>query len=199
MSDLGISEKNNTKAKIIKAATELFGEKGYNSTSIQDICRKAGVSKGGLFYYFSAKEEILFLIHDEFISYELERAYKIINEDKSYALILKDLIVDLVESIGKFKPYVTVFFQERKFFSQESFASIREKRDEYEDIFFEVIKKGIKSNEFKDNINPRIIVKSIFGMCNWTYQWYKKSGDLSAEEIGEIYYKIILNGIKNNL
>ena len=48
-----------SKEKILEAALELFGNKGYNSTSISDIVKKAGVSKGLLYHYFESKEELL--------------------------------------------------------------------------------------------------------------------------------------------
>jgi len=50
----------NTKRKIIDAATILFSENGYDSTSIQDICNKAEISKGAFFHHFPTKEYLFF-------------------------------------------------------------------------------------------------------------------------------------------
>lgn len=47
---------------IADAALRLFGEKGYHSTSISQIARKAGVSKGLLYNYFESKEALLHFI-----------------------------------------------------------------------------------------------------------------------------------------
>jgi len=44
---------------ILDAALELFAEKGYHQTSISDITRKAGISKGLLYNYFESKDEVL--------------------------------------------------------------------------------------------------------------------------------------------
>jgi AcrR family transcriptional regulator len=41
------------------AALELFAHKGYHHTSISDIARKAGISKGLMYNYFNSKEELL--------------------------------------------------------------------------------------------------------------------------------------------
>ena len=44
---------------ILDTALELFAEKGYHQTSISDITRKAGISKGLLYNYFQSKDEVL--------------------------------------------------------------------------------------------------------------------------------------------
>ena len=46
-------------AIILQAALELFGHKGYHSTSISQIAKEAGVSKGLIYNYFSSKEALL--------------------------------------------------------------------------------------------------------------------------------------------
>ncbi|OZB98675.1 TetR/AcrR family transcriptional regulator [Paenibacillus sp. XY044] len=48
-----------TKAKIRDAAMELFMRKGYHATSIDDVSKHAGVSKGLLYNYYKGKEELL--------------------------------------------------------------------------------------------------------------------------------------------
>lgn len=47
------------KEEIIKISLDLFLEKGYEKTTITDIMKKAELSKGGMYHYFSSKEEIL--------------------------------------------------------------------------------------------------------------------------------------------
>ena len=51
--------RNKSREKIINAATELFAENGFNATSIYDIAKKAGISKGLVYNYFKSKEELL--------------------------------------------------------------------------------------------------------------------------------------------
>ncbi|MFZ9045909.1 MAG: TetR/AcrR family transcriptional regulator [Cyclobacteriaceae bacterium] len=48
-----------SKQKIFDAALELFGTKGFASTSIADIVKAAGISKGLLYHYFSSKDDLL--------------------------------------------------------------------------------------------------------------------------------------------
>ena len=48
-----------SKAKILDAALKLFGTQGYQNTSISEIMKLAGVSKGLMYHYFSNKEELI--------------------------------------------------------------------------------------------------------------------------------------------
>lgn len=47
-----------TKEDILEAGYQLFGSKGYDATSMDDIAKKAKTTKGGLYHHFSSKEEL---------------------------------------------------------------------------------------------------------------------------------------------
>lgn len=53
------AEKRDVKSKIVSAAWQLFYEKGYNGTTVDDIIALSGTSKGSFYYYFSTKDELL--------------------------------------------------------------------------------------------------------------------------------------------
>ena len=46
------------KKKIMDAAQELMIRKGFGATSLEDICKKAGLTKGSFFHYFKGKEDL---------------------------------------------------------------------------------------------------------------------------------------------
>ncbi len=47
-----------TKRKLVDAGVTLMRSRGYNSTTVDDICSSAGVTKGGFFHYFKSKDEL---------------------------------------------------------------------------------------------------------------------------------------------
>ena len=51
--------KNQTKKKIVSAAWKLFYEQGYDDTTVDDIIRESGTSKGSFYHYFEGKDELL--------------------------------------------------------------------------------------------------------------------------------------------
>ncbi|KPJ88101.1 MAG: hypothetical protein AMS17_06540 [Spirochaetes bacterium DG_61] len=57
----------NTKERILDVSEELFSEKGFDSTGIDEIARRVGITKSVIYYHFRNKEEILnTLIHRYF-------------------------------------------------------------------------------------------------------------------------------------
>lgn len=54
--------------EILNVALDLFSRKGYSDTTVDHICKKAKLTKGGLYWHFSSKKEILISLVDEFCS-----------------------------------------------------------------------------------------------------------------------------------
>jgi TetR/AcrR family transcriptional regulator, transcriptional repressor for nem operon len=52
------TEISETKRKLLNAGVTLMRARGFNATSVDDICAAAGVTKGGFFHYFKSKEEL---------------------------------------------------------------------------------------------------------------------------------------------
>src|SRR3954471_9346868 len=51
-----------TRDRLIFSALKLFGEKGYLSTSVQDILREAGANAGSLYHAFPTKQDVLLAV-----------------------------------------------------------------------------------------------------------------------------------------
>ncbi|WML33711.1 TetR/AcrR family transcriptional regulator [Clostridium sp. OS1-26] len=62
-----ISEESKTQKKsyIIGNAMKLFSQKGFVETSMEDIVKATGMSKGGIYNYFKSKEEIFLAIAED--------------------------------------------------------------------------------------------------------------------------------------
>lgn len=54
-----------TKQGIVAASLQLFSVKGYFNTSVSDILKATGLTKGGLYCHFQSKEEIWYAVYDE--------------------------------------------------------------------------------------------------------------------------------------
>ncbi|CAH0535513.1 Nucleoid occlusion factor SlmA [Vibrio stylophorae] len=83
------NKKPSRRAELLSLAQTLFLEKGYEQTSMQDICSAAGVSKGALYHHFKSKEEVL----DAMVDALMERAV-----DK-VSIIARDPILSAAEKM----------------------------------------------------------------------------------------------------
>ncbi|MBQ6928947.1 MAG: TetR/AcrR family transcriptional regulator, partial [Oscillospiraceae bacterium] len=79
---------NTTKAKITKVAWQLFHEKGYSETTIDDIIAASGTSKGSFYHYYSSKDELLSSLSEVFDAKYEEVMQTLDNDMNSYEKLL---------------------------------------------------------------------------------------------------------------
>lgn len=80
------------KLAILREATRLFAEKGYDATPVSEIAGAAGVSEGAIFRHFDNKEDLLFQIfrgiRENFFN-ELERKFKFSTNEQGLEMALR--------------------------------------------------------------------------------------------------------------
>jgi AcrR family transcriptional regulator len=57
-----------SRTPVVAAAIELFAERGYDQTSVEEIARAAGVSRSTFFRQFGGKEDVVFADHEELLA-----------------------------------------------------------------------------------------------------------------------------------
>lgn len=80
------------KDRIFHAAMELFEQQGYENTSVTEITKKVGVSKGTFFTHFSSKDEVFSAIGKIFVEYMQHIVETGLRENRSTKQILHDSI-----------------------------------------------------------------------------------------------------------
>src|SRR5205809_93345 len=88
--------------EIVAAALEVFGERGFAATKLDDVARKAGVTKGTVYLYFESKEALFKAIVRETIVPALATGERLVAEHRgSAADLLRRLIRGWWEAIGE--------------------------------------------------------------------------------------------------
>ena len=187
---------SSTRERILQSAIELFGDKGYHATSIQEICDQAGVSKGALFHYFSNKNEILFEIHEFVIDRWISQCEAISN---NHGLTSSQKIYQLIETVLNnlvdYRQQGKILFKEITTLEGETGEIIKARRDYVEEIVGSIIEEGMQSGEFKSNQDSRIMTKLFFGTINWTHYWYRPEGDLTIGQMANSICSFVLEGL----
>lgn len=185
------------KREIIRMAVKLFEEKGYHGCSVQDIVEPLGLTKGAFYYYFKGKEELLYYIHDEMITYLIQRTEELFHQQQylNSEQVLFKLIENVMLAIHNYKSHVVVFFQERRYLEEESFQKIRAKRDYYSYMVLEILKREMERGGVRKDLDVEIVMFGLFGMCNWAYQWYRQDERLSIHTIIDVFYRILKEGL----
>lgn len=89
------------KAQIIQTALGLFKDEGYENTTVADIIDAAGISKGGFYYHYDAKEDLLEDIAQMFVGEVLAIIEQIASRDDLSALEKTNEYIRQVNSFKK--------------------------------------------------------------------------------------------------
>lgn len=183
------------KDRIIDTAIDLFEKHGYHGVTVDRIVAESNTSKGGFYHNFKSKDELLYDIHDLFISYVLQKANEAYENYTTPTERLCAIIQSFTKVFDMYKPHITVFYQENTYLKEEYEQKINEKRDLYKQIIFKVIEEGIESGVFRKELPREIIGMSIIGMVNWTYKWFNPNGPMTIDEIAAVFIDLILHSL----
>lgn len=162
--------------------------------TVKQIVEAAGISKGGFYHHFASKDELLFVIHDIFISYVLEKA-QLAEKQRTPSIRLRVIIKDFVSVFDMYKAHLTVFYQESIYLQPAHEEIVKRKRNQFKDMIKQAIQDGIHSGEFRNSLSVEITTMAILGMVNWTYKWYQQSGHNSIDEIADYYIDMIMHAV----
>lgn len=179
-----------TKEKLIIVGENLFSKKGYEGTSVSDICKEAGFSKGAFFYYFPTKEDFFLEILDRWLlqlSQRLENyrlnSPKILDGILRMTEIFEDVFRESKERLYLFLEFLRIGIRDEKIIKK---IGLQFKK--FKDYFSFVIEEGIKEGSFK-NIDSHMIAKLLISFSLGTI--FQEIFDSS-----ENWEKFSLEGIK---
>ncbi len=190
------NDRDAEKAKrIAKVAARLFSRKGYLDTSMNEIASAAKFSKGGMYYYFPSKTEILFFILSNYMDLVLDNLEQDLLEINHPRDRLKYLIERHIQLYAKNAPEAQVLLHEANCLPRKYFKIIVEKERQYYQIVSELLPDLVPLQGKAGQLTA--ITFTLFGMCNWIYSWYDPKGPIAPKELSEIIFNIFLRGIES--
>jgi len=187
-----------TKKKIIEGAEILFTENGYDSTTVQNICNKAEISKGAFFYHFPTKEFLFLEILDKYLSELDKRMNEIEKKSKNTLRAMEEMVIILEEifitSEGKF----TIFLEFLRKASKETeiMKKISYQFQKYKKYVYEMIEKGKREENIKKEIDSEFISQLIISLAIGMILKSSLFLDKENEDFSKKGIKFILNNIK---
>ncbi len=162
-----------TKRSILESAQRLFSRRGYERTSLSDIAKYAGVTRGAIYWHFENKEELLVGLID-YIETEQLGVNKLIqacdpNEPNPLG-ILKESIASMVqEDIDKFINSTMMSMIISIMNGISGNTEVREKLIEFVNGRNETLAKAIKNciskGQLPSNISVKAAVEHITTFC----------------------------------
>ncbi len=134
--------------EFIKAARELFLEKGFDQTSVNDITNKVGMSHGSFFYYFKSKNEVMKEVITDNLNYWKEFMNDLVSNNEMNALEKLKIIFSITIKSQNAKQNLNEFLQK-----EGNAVMYREHRKKSREIVIplltQVVEQGVKEGTLK--------------------------------------------------
>jgi AcrR family transcriptional regulator len=178
---------------VLKTAAQLFLEKSYGRTSLNDVAERLNITKPALYHYFHNKEEILV----ECYRLGTTLIGETLNEIASHCGTGLEKVEAFIHSYAN---VMTLNFGrcvmrlDEGDLSSEALAEVRAYKRKIDRRLRSFIQEGMEDGSITP-CDPKIAAFAIAGALNWICQWYEPEGALSAEEIASQFARTLTQGL----
>jgi len=178
---------------ILRAAAQLFRDRGFTDTGMRDIADAADLSPANLYHYFDGKHDLLFYCQDRALDRMLQAVASARRAAPSATERLRLVLTAHVQTLLDGIEGATAHLQMESL-PPSLRSAIVKKRDRYEQALRRLIAEGIRSGELVD-LNPAIVVRAMLGAMNWTVTWFRPEGADTAAAVGDVISQFLVRGI----
>jgi TetR/AcrR family fatty acid metabolism transcriptional regulator len=170
--------------RILRAATEVFANKGYFEARMTDVAKQAEVADGTLYLYFEGKEHLLMSIFDDVLGRFIDRLQQEISELDDPVAKLRVMVRLHLETLGRDPALAQVLQIETRHSRRFMSVFTRGKLGEYLNLLRTIIEEGQESGAFRRDINPGLATNVVFGavdelVMSWVLT--DQAGDLTRQ------------------
>ena len=187
--------------EILDAALDLFTEKGFSSTRMVDIAKKAGISKGTLYLYFDSKEIIFKELLTTMITPMVDEAELTIQQFEGCASeLLRTMVKSWWSNIwhSKLSPIPKLIVSEAGNFPEMAEFYVDTIMKRARGLFESIIQNGIESGEFRNCDNraaARLLMSPVIQANIWKHSLSKYDDPLDEQSYINLHLDIFLSGL----
>jgi AcrR family transcriptional regulator len=188
---VGFDERRET---IVAAAAELIAKNGFHGASTTDISAACNMPQSLLYYYFPAKEDILFAIMWGHVSSLVDLAKSIATRDWLADEALRWFARCLMEAYTCAQARHKILLNEIDHLPPEKRGVIVQAQREVMDVADKYVAR--LSHSLRDKPKQRVpYVMMFFGMLNSTHAWFDRAGTLTEKKVADIAADMFLKGL----
>lgn len=185
-------------SEILDVAAQVFSEKGYDATTLQEIATRTGILKGSIYYYINTKGDLLAHLLREAHETGLKNIRPIAEGAGDPVERLEAMIRAHIEYVCTDRARTAVFAHERKRLTEEQRKEFFGDEHAYRHLFQRMIKEGQDQGLIQPNLDSKLAAMCMLGSLNSLYQWYRPNGEFSKRKIADHFVAATLTGIKMN-
>lgn len=182
------------KDAILSHAATLFSEQGFLGTSVMDIARACGASKSLMYHYYPSKEDVLFGVMESHVDVLLEDVESVLQLDLPASAALRTLLHRFMEHYVGAAARQRVLLNELDSLPSERRRQIVVKQRKIVDSVQHLLVRA-QPEKLGDPVKARAQTMLLFGMINWTTNWFDPAGKLSPSQIADMAFEMAMPGL----
>lgn len=157
------TSKSRRRQAIVRAAIDIFAERGYFAARMHDVAERAGVADGTLYLYFTGKEDLLVSILEGHADDFLARARRDLAQIDDPRAQLRRVVERHLVSLGRDRALAQVFQIELRHSRRFLRRVARGRVAEYLRLLEEVVAAGAAAGAFRTDVPPDVAARVVFG------------------------------------
>ena len=189
----------NTKEQLIGTTLNLIWSRGFNSVSVEEICKKAGINKGSFYHYFPSKTALA-VVALEAAGQSIQQKLEVIFHSDASLVKIIDNFCDFLLSFQKMKkdeigmicgcPFTSVGMEQSNI-DRVIAETAKGKLDLFKGHFLEIAKKAAEKKLFKPS-QVELKANELFSCYLGTFVQIRLNNDLEAlENMRSEFYDIL--------
>ena len=187
---LSAATEANRRAELLHAAARLFVEKGFAATTTRDIADAVGMRSGSPFYHFRSKQELLKAVMIDGLEGGYARIESAIEGIDDAAQRLHVLVRTHLGNLLEGDCHAPMLLSESRSLDAAEQAEIAAAFDRYQIPWQKTLDELAAQGKIASAVTPVRLL--LFGMLNWSSQWYRSDGPLSIDQLADQAVALLL-------
>lgn len=186
----------NTRGRIIEAAWKLFYSYGYDDTTVDEIIRESGTSRGSFYHYFEGKDALL-----SSLSYLFDEKYEELMETLDPEMNSFEVLMYLNQELfSMIENSISLDLLARLYSSQlitRGDKHLLEHNRSYYKFLRQIIQRGQQRGQLRQDVTVSEMVR-VYALCERAliYDWCLSGGDYSLSQYGKTMLPMFFGGFR---
>jgi AcrR family transcriptional regulator len=176
--------------EVLETAIRLFSEKGYASTSVQDLADELGMLKGSLYYYIDTKETLLRRIFEDSHAACSEIAERHRASEGAPLDRLEAFLVEYALWYVTHLQRASLFAREWRYASDDLKAFMSKQRKYYDTVVSEFVKAAQDNGDVRKDLDVRLATYFVMSAVSSLPDWFNPRGQQSAQKVAAEYARM---------
>jgi len=187
-------ERSRKRDALLLAAVQMFNERGYHATSLDDVASSLGVTKPVIYHHLGNKEQVLLAcvrIGLDQLSQGIEEASKVEGSGLDRLLVALRRYAQM-----NMEPFARcVIRTDDSIMSEDNRREFRQVKREIDDQIRAMIQAAVDDGSAQVP-DVRFAAFAITGALNWPARWHRDNGELASSDVAERLVSFLVSGLR---